>query len=143
MNIFSPKKEVTLESVSQSVSDLSHTVESISNSIDFMMTKVATKDDLKGFVTKDDLHKMETRLETKLVKRMDDLIDDLAISVNKGFVATDARIDDLERTMNAKIDRLDTRMMGQFDYIMVNYPTRQEFKSLDIRTKKLEKRVFA
>ena len=42
-----------------------------------------------------------------------------------------------------KVDRLDTRMMGQFDYIMVNYPTREEIKVIDLRTKKLERRVFA
>jgi len=130
MAIFSPKKEVTLES--------------ISNSIDFLV---------KNSVTKDDLNNDLDKLETKLIKRMDDLIDDLAISVNKGFVATDAKIDELEGrftglevrfdTLEQKVDRLDTRMMGQFDYIMVNYPTRQEFKSIDVRTKKLERRVFA
>ena len=120
MNIFSPKKEVTLES--------------ISNSIDFMMTKVAMKDDLK---------KLEAGLETRLVKRMDDLVDGLAVAVHKGFVATDARIDALEQKMDEKINRLDTRMMGQFDYIMVNYPTREEIKVIDLRTKKLERRVFA
>jgi hypothetical protein len=147
MNIFMPKKEVTLESVSQSV-------ESIVKSIDSLTSKMVTKDDLKrelkGFATTDDLKAFATKDDLKNELKafatrteMDEWFDNMAIAVNKGFVATDKRIDLLEQRLDEKIDRIDVRLTNQLDYVLTHYARREEYNNLDLRTKKLEKAVFA
>ena len=92
---------------------------------------MATKDDLKqeleGFATRDEMNRW---------------FDNMAIAVNKGFIATDKRIDLLEQRLDEKIDRIDTRLTNQLDYVMLHYARREEYKNLDLRTRKLEKAVF-
>jgi hypothetical protein len=67
----------------------------------------------------------------------------MAVAVNKGFVATDKRIDLLEQRLDEKINRIDGRLTNQLDYVMLHYARREEYKHLDLRTKKLERAVFA
>ena len=131
---------------------------SIAKSIDLIfmrMATLATKDEVVEII-KPLLEPLATRAEVvEIIKPLatTQLVDDLAIAVMNGFDRIDRRFAEMDERFNGvdkrfdaleeKVTRIDTRLTNGLDNVLLHYAQRVEFDQLDVRCKKLERRVFA
>jgi prefoldin subunit 5 len=140
--------------MSKEISKPDVSLESISKSIDGLVMQVRT------LATKNEVIEMIKPLATKtevveLIKPLatTQLVDDLAIAVKNGFDRVDKKLEEMDErfdkvdetidTLDKKVTRIDTRLTNGLDNVLLHYAQRVEFDQLDVRCKKLERRVFA
>ncbi|HEY4480033.1 MAG TPA: hypothetical protein VJB58_01000 [Candidatus Paceibacterota bacterium] len=112
------------------------TLETIASSIEKLDTKFTKK-----FID------VETKIG-QLDKKIDDRIEELAISTAKGFKAVDIRFTEMENKLNAKIDFVERSLSGKIDGVdrriddlAITKSTKGEYQILSKRLDQVEAKV--
>ena len=157
MNSETKKNNVSLVSIAKSIDLIfmrmatlatkDEVVEIIKPLLEPLATRAEVIELIKPLATRDEVSEIIKPLATT------QLVDDLAIAVMNGFDRIDRRFAEMDERFNGvdkrfdaleeKVTRIDTRLTNGLDNVLLHYAQRVEFDQLDVRCKKLERRVFA